>query len=137
MEHGAEGCGGTKQPIGAGWWEPECATLHHRHSGSRQAERGRLGCVKPPAIWLWMGLLRETRAGANLQKTLPVCLRTTVTCSSIPCESGRCDTEPGHVHTHYCTCPTRVRSVCHVQGWGGACYKSNAITGMNSHLSVS
>lgn len=56
---------------------------YHRHFGSSQAERGRIGCMKPAAIWLWTGLLRETRAGANLQRTLPARLSMRMTCSPV------------------------------------------------------
>lgn len=73
---------GGKQLIEAGWVF-ESVMVHHHHFGSSQAEHGRLGCMIPAAIWLWMGLLRETQAGANLQKTLPACLRMRMTCSSI------------------------------------------------------
>ena len=73
---------GGKQLIEAGWVF-ESVMVYHHHFGSSQAEHGRLGCMMPAAIWLWMGLLRETQAGANLQKTLPACLRMRVTCSSI------------------------------------------------------
>lgn len=73
---------GDKQLIEA-WWVSESVMVYHHHFGSSQAEHCRLGCIMPAAIWLWMGLLRETQAGANLQKTLPACLRMRMTCSSI------------------------------------------------------
>ena len=71
-----------KQLIEAGW-AFEFVVVYHHHFGSTQAEHGRLGCMMLAAIWLWIGLLRDTQAGANLQKTLPACLRTRVACSSI------------------------------------------------------
>lgn len=72
---------GSEQLIEAGWVSESVMAYHH-HFGSSQAQHGRLGCLMPPAIWLWMRLLRETQAGANLQKTLPTCLRIRMVCSA-------------------------------------------------------
>lgn len=103
---------GGKQLIEARW-EFESVMVHHHHFRSSQAEHSRLGCTMPAAIWLWMGLLRETQPGANLQITLPACLRMRMTCSSILwlCVTATtgflqsCDT---FTKT---TCPTYVHSV--------------------------
>lgn len=70
------------------------------------------------------GALRETQAGANLQKTLPACLIMRMTCSSIPPLRVRaatmfpwsCDTFAGITWTTYCV--ASVHSYyCAVQFW--------------------
>lgn len=65
------------------WWVFEFVIVHHHHFGSSEAEHSKLGCMMSAAIWLWMGLLRETQAGASLQNTLPACLRMRMTCPSM------------------------------------------------------
>lgn len=97
-----------KTLIEAGWVF-ESVMVYHHHFGSSQAEHGRLGCMMPAAIWLWMGLLRETQAGANLQKTLPACLRMEMTSSSILWLCVRALTHSQKLHVLH---KSTVRQVC-------------------------
>ncbi|KAK5912515.1 hypothetical protein CesoFtcFv8_002378 [Champsocephalus esox] len=82
---------GGKQLIEAGWVF-ETVMVYHHQFGSSQTEHGRIGCMMPAATWLWIGLLRETQAGANLQNTLPACLRKNdmFIYSEGPCGRGNC-----------------------------------------------
>lgn len=58
---------GSKQLTEAGWVF-ESVMVYHHHVGSSQAEHGRLACMKPAAIWLWIELLRETQSTSSRLK---------------------------------------------------------------------